>query len=195
MSAENPARASRQAYMALLAIVIGVGVAYLTLPIAVMVFFLPVAFPGAIIALAVGYVYSEEAKKRSKMERGEGVIARWRLNAAHWREFVRLNKDVIVIPRITAAQRFGPPAPAGAEPEVGTGVEVIFAEDAVYVDGDFYTMDRTWGTTATLHHPSHIELAQGGLDSYCPICVPIPAGYDADAERVARHFSADAGTG
>lgn len=182
MSGENPAREARMAYTWLFAIFIGLAVAYFTLPLEVVAFFLAPAIPGAIVAFMVGMIQSEQARKRSRMERGEGVIAKWTLNAAQWQEFERLNKGVITTPHI-AAKRLEPPAP---------GVEVIFTEDAVYVDGDHYTMDRAWATNAVLS-PSSIELAQGGLETHQPVCVPIPAGHYGDAERVASHFNAYVG--
>lgn len=175
---ENPARESRQAYLALSAIVIGFAVAFVTLPITVVAVLAPFGLVGVICTLAVGYIRAEEAQKRSKMERGEGIVAQWNLDAAHWQEFERLNKGVIVIPRI-AAERLEPSS---------SGVKVVFAEDAVYVDGDCYTMDRTWTTTAMLN-PSYIELAQSGLEYHTPICVPIPADFHGDAERVAHYFN------
>jgi hypothetical protein len=189
MDDQNPARQSRQAFIALFAIVVGVAVAFLTLPIEMAVFFAPPGLVGAIMALAVGCIRFEQARNRSKMERGEGVVARWTLDGALWQEFVRLNERTITLPTIAAERSL----------TCASGVEVVFAPDAVYVDGHFYTMDRHWGTGAKVEtaaqETSFIELAQGGLEDVTPIRVPIPPGRQSDAERVAHYFNSPPGKG
>ncbi|MCW3054836.1 MAG: hypothetical protein JWN14_4006, partial [Chthonomonadales bacterium] len=109
--------------------------------------------------------------------RGEGVVARWSLDAALWQDFVGLNKGSLALPQIDGKRM--------ASPDLS--VEVVFAEDAIYVDGHYYTMDRNWRTAAKLE-PSYIQLVQFGLEDLTPIRIPIPAGLQEDAERVAHHF-------
>lgn len=123
MDDRNPARGSKQAYLALAAVLVVTAILYAKLPLEVFVFFAPPALVGAIVALAVGAILGGQARDRSRMERGEGVVARWTLDAAHWREFVRLNEGTVTV---------STPKPADS------GVEVVFAENAVYVDGELH---------------------------------------------------------
>jgi hypothetical protein len=70
-------------------------------------------------------------------------------------------------------------------------VEVVFAEDAIYIDGEYHTMDRDWNTIATFESPySYVELSQGGLETITPIRIPVPPEHIPDAERVVRYFNA-----
>jgi hypothetical protein len=184
MDDQNPARGSRQAYLALAAVLIASAVAFRTLPLEIFAMLAPVALVASLVFLMVGIILGDQGRARARMERGEGVLARWTLDAALWQEFVRLNQGTVSVP-------------AGGSSEAG--VEVVFAHDAVYVAGDYYTMDRTWGTGATLEPSAsglvHIELAQGGLDSYCPLRIPIPPGRHDESARVLQHFNDPAGRG
>jgi hypothetical protein len=179
MDNKDPARQSRQAYIALFSIIIGVALAFVALPVAVAAVLAPFGLVGAICALAVGSIRAGEARERARMERGEGVLARWTLDATLWQEFVRLNKGTIVLPRIDGKRSLS----------ADFRVEVVFAEDAIYVDGDCYSMNRGWSTAATLE-PAFIELVQGGQDYHTPMRIPIPPGSRSDAERIALHFNA-----
>lgn len=182
MDYRNPARGSKQAYLALAAVLVVTAILYAKLPLEVFVFFAPPALVGAIVALAVGAILGGQARDRRRMERGEGVVARWTLDAAHWREFVKLNEGTVTIP-------------TSKSPD--TGVEVVFAENAVYVDGEFYTMDRSWGTHASMKPSTSgvvfIELGQSGLETYSPICIPVPDRSHGSATRVVAYFNDPAG--
>jgi len=177
MSDQNPGKSSRRAYFAFFVIVIGVVVAFVVLPISTAAIILPFGIVGAIATLAMGYVNSTQAQTRASMERGENLVARWTLDAALWQDFVSLNKGTAAIPHIEANRL------AASD----LAVEVVFAEEAIFVDGDYYTMDRHWGTKATLE-PSYIELLQYGLEDLTPLRIPIPAGLRQEAERVVTHF-------
>jgi hypothetical protein len=179
MARENPARASRQAFFALFVIIVTAVVIFLTLPLNTAVVFAPFALVGVIGTVAVGCIRAEEARKRSKMERGEGVVAKWSLHGADWREFVKLNEGALAIPHRESETM-----------AAFTPVEVIFAEDAVYIDGEYHTMDRNWNTTATFESPyTYVELTQGGLETITPLRIPVPPSSLMDAERVVRHFN------
>jgi hypothetical protein len=173
MARENFGRASKINFIAFVLILIGAAVVYFVLPLNIAVFFAPFALIGAIGTLASGCVRAEQARKRSKMERGEGVVARWNLNTAEWQELVRLNAGTHTFPPLNSQ-----------------GAEVVFAEDAVYIDGDYHTMDRDWNTIATFGSPyTYIELSQGGLETITPVRIPVPPKHIPDAERVVRHFN------
>ena len=102
------------------------------------------------------------------MERGEGVVAKWTLDAAQGEELVRLNQGSITLP-------------AGA-------TEVVFAEDAVYIGGRYHMMDRVYRTTARLEG-SYLELNNAASEFDTRIRIPVPPGCEGDAERVARHYN------
>jgi hypothetical protein len=178
MDYRNPARGSKQAYLALVAVLVATAILYATLPLETFAFFAPPALIGALVALVVGIILGGQARDRSRMERGDGVVARWTLDAAQWREFVELNEGTITVPAPNSRQ---------------AGVEVVFAENAVYVDGEYYTMDRQWGTHAAMN-PSrsgtvYIELSQGGLETYSPIRIPYPDRSHGSATRVVAYFN------
>jgi hypothetical protein len=176
---EDPVRASRLNFTAFAAILIGAALIYFVLPLHIAVLFAPLALIGAIGTLASGAIRAEQARKRSKMERGEGVVAQWNLNASDWRELVRLNAGPLTFPPLS-----------GEASASFQGVEVVFAEDAIYIDGDYHTMDRDWNTIATFESPyTFVELSQGGLETITPIRIPVPPKHIPDAERVVRHFN------
>jgi hypothetical protein len=178
MAQQDPARQSRQAYVALLIIVAAVALSFVALPLAVAVGVSLVGLLGVIWALAMGSIRGDEARKRARMERGEGVIARWTLEGPLRQEFIRLNEATQPIAR-SVCDRTDPSGP---------GVEVVFAEDAVYFDGEYYTMDRKYTTKARLEEDT-IVLSQAGLEFHDPITIPIPPGRHAEAEKILSHFN------
>jgi hypothetical protein len=178
MNDRNPARGSRRAYLALAAVLAASALAYLTLPLEVVAPLAPVAFAVALGSLMLGLVLGGQSRSRARMERGEGVVARWTLDPDEWQEMVRLNGGLVTIPKV---------------PPTVSGGEVVFAQDAVYVAGAFHTMDRTYGTQARLQPSTpelvYIELAQAGLDIDTHLRIPIPPGRHEDAARVLEHFN------
>ena len=158
-----------------------------------------------LMALIFGGVsaWSNHAASLAKesLARGKDIIARWRVDAATWREFVthidKLDQEFRFLYIGLRAE-----APAG-------GIEVIVGNEAVEIDGDVYELPRRDPPTITHAalntsrvRPSFIELhlyypgggsGAGGLFSPKHMVLRFAVVADAlrEAARVVAHFRED----
>lgn len=154
---------------------------------------------GAVAAL--GFVYALlsqfELARWKRLDRGEGVIARWSVPPETWRDFLVLNSRLNAAPNALACNVAARPGPDGA-------VEVVIAEAAVRIGGDFHSFPARGAiqaagpylvpgpppclefhlTTFTNEHSRKIRWA---------LRAPIPAGAEPQAERVLATFAARRG--
>ncbi|WP_146848550.1 hypothetical protein [Brevifollis gellanilyticus] len=78
-----------------------------------------------------GGVYAYESGCAGRMERGEGLHARWTVDAPSWRE---LGERRRILDQAPGAIITYPPMPAEAPPE---GVEIIICEDGIFIGPEF----------------------------------------------------------
>jgi hypothetical protein len=135
------------------------------------------------------------------LDRGEDVLARWRVDAAAWRDFIALNHELDQSPDALHNEL------SIDEPMAADGIAVVVGKTAIEIDGSIHRLPAR-GTPEITHaefhesriKPSYIELALyypgGGYGaSGVPqeptrtcLCFPIASGAQRDAERVVAHY-------
>ena len=127
--------------------------------------------------------------RQVKLLSGENLIARWRLDAAHWNAFVAQDKQVVE--QGGPANWLSPRAPLRPD-----GGEVVIGKHAFQVDGEFELLDIgilegiDWfaGSPPTLQLTLHIFNPDGpNIDKVFRL--PIAAHAEGDAKRVVGHFA------
>ena len=135
---------------------------------------------------------SLQAKRR--LARGEGLLARWRIDARDWREFLELDRE-----RNGESGRHANEFSARQEVPAD-GVEVLVGEEAIEIDGSVHRLPRH-GTPEIVRYefdesrvrPSVIEfdlVYAGGDSPDVQTCLrfPVPAGAQAQARRIVAHY-------
>ena len=101
-----------------------------------------------------------QAKAEAALRRGEGLVARWSVDAETWRRFVELNRTFSINQQPVHAH--GP----------NDRVEVWVGNSALIVDGWVHTLAGVWGQGDPLASSSGdwtVEQAQMGGDAPCCI--------------------------
>lgn len=127
-----------------------------------------------------------DVRARARLDRGEGVIARWRVDLATWRAFVELDRRLEVERGPALRNRL-----ALRRPPTGADVAVTVTADSVDVDGDLHAVRkgtvRFLGVTRLAGPPPCLEFAlchpatTDGVDVYRAVRFPIGAGTDGEA--------------
>jgi hypothetical protein len=145
------------------------------------------------LALMAALFTQVNVRRRNRIMRGEGVIARWRIDAQRWKDFVtidaqytaqdpRFRNDFSILPK-----------PSEPEPEI------IVIADAIQLDGDLHRVPRD-GFPSIVQidwldsYPAclNFQMAHGGGEGqihYFSLRFPIAPGAETDARRVVEHFS------
>jgi hypothetical protein len=163
----------------------GTAASYFMLPGTVFAVILVVGILGTPAAISYGSMFISEAKTTAKLERGEGILARWTVDTATWEAFKVASK---ARDKETgwAARKLGfrgdtPPS----------GIEVVFLEDSVFVGGKIEWIVLEKHPYATLGS-NWLEIETEGYENYekSILRVPVPPNAHADAQRIADHFNA-----
>lgn len=156
----------------------------------------------AILFGAIGaLVLHVQLKAKLALSRGEDVLARWRIDAAHWRDFLALNSELDRAPGAYSNEL------SVREEVPAEGIEVIAGKFAIEIDGDFHALPArgTPEITRAEFHAGRDGLSYIELDLYYPgggqgasgvpmapkrscLRVPVPPGAQGDAERLVAHY-------
>jgi len=139
----------------------------------------------AIFLLVEGGMAAFEARRFERLERGEGVIARWTLDADAWRERLRERRVLDALP---GALQTAPDLPD----EISTpSIAIVVSDDAVsYGTEAWQAYHADWCIQASLDG-LWLTLDWPAEETQTHVCrIPVAAGAEADAERVVRHFAA-----
>jgi hypothetical protein len=125
-----------------------------------------------------------EGRRRERLARGEGVLARWTVDPETWR---RTGERCLQ----AGAQRDAPRNSIVAydQPPAG-GMEVAVLDNAIFVGDEFHALEPDHGITV------RVEDGWIGFDPWHQegdnwmVRVPIARGAEAQAQRVAAHFQA-----
>ena len=140
-----------------------------------------VTIVGLLALLVWGGMNAHDAGHFARLERGEGVLARWTVDAETWRGLAEERA------RLERGTRQSSPATRQESPP--SGIEVVVCEDAVYIGRDEWSpMFAAVGIRATLQG-SWLILEWATDESDSLVRVPVAPTAHADAERVARHFN------
>jgi hypothetical protein len=163
---------------------------------------------GLVALLFGGYgtaTLTRDLRAQAALARGDGVIARWRLDAEAWGAFLALERQR------QAAD--GPPYNefAAADAVPATGVEVVVGEEAVQIDSSIHRVPLRGVPEVVaaelqdndgIGAPATIELrlkypatgtSSGGIrpPTYTRLRFPLPGPAWRDARRVVAHFNRD----
>ena len=203
----NPRR-SRNIALAFLASGIAVGIFHLAwvepAELPVLDVLLLLYWPNAVLFGAiVAAMKHPQARTQRSLFRGDGVLARWRIDDATWQKFAALNRQLNEVPgalpdeaanafdakgRIPKDSAAGALAKSGGPGAGHDGIEIIAGESAVQVGDRFHSVPMRGTpevTQATLHAPEdappYIELRL-----YHPGSQVGEAGWDAPRRTVLR---------
>lgn len=146
-----------------------------------------------------GWMAQRKVRAQMRMARGEGVLARWRIPAGQWRDFVALDAE-----RNAAGDRF-PNEFSPREEVPAEGVEIVVGEDAISIDGSVHDLPRHGSPEITRYEfdesrarSSVIEFdlsypavsSNGGTRPpiRTRLCFPVPPDTQTQARRVLAHF-------
>lgn len=152
-----------------------------------------VAGAGAALGLVYAFLSQLELGRWKRLDRGEGVIARWSVPPETWRDFLALNSRLNEAPKALSCNIAARPGPDGT-------VEVVIAETALRIGGDFHSFPRKGAvqaagpylvpgpppclefhlTTFTNDHSRKVQWA---------LRAPIPPGAEPQAQLVAAAFA------
>ncbi|MEO7252304.1 MAG: hypothetical protein ABIW30_06835 [Arenimonas sp.] len=145
---------------------------------------------GGIAAL----VWQPAVKAKRRMDRGEGLIARWRVEAPEWREFLAWDREQVASGE-RALNFFSPRKEVSPH-----GVEILVADDAIQIDGSTHALPRH-GTPQVTHseldearaRPSVLELglsfpASESGPAFTRLCFPVARGKEQEARAVVGYF-------
>lgn len=146
-------------------------------------------------------LFHQALKAKRKLERGEGLLARWRIPPAEWREFLALNSE-----RNSNGER-RPNEFSPREEVPGQGIEILVGEDAIEIDGSLHALPRHGAPEITRFEfdegrtrPSVIEFdltyPGGGSGAsgvprgptYGLLRFPVPAGAQREALAIVSHY-------
>ena len=147
-----------------------------------------------------------DVRAKQSLTLGEDILARWRIDAATWREFVALDSELNRSPDAYRNEL------QIREQVSAEGIVVIAGKTAVEIDGDIHRLPSR-GTPEITHaefnesriRPSYIELhlyypggetgASGVPHSATRTALrfPVPAGAKFDAERLVAQYSGSLG--
>jgi hypothetical protein len=148
---------------------------------------------------ALDYYRTLRAKRR--LARGEGLLARWRIDAEYWREFLELDRQR----NAEAGRRPNEFSPREQVP--ASGVEILVGEEAIEIDGSVHRLPRH-GTPQILRRefdesrvrPSVIEFelvhgdaGTGDEPGHTCLRFPVPAGAQQEARRIVDHYGQPGG--
>ncbi|MDF1504383.1 hypothetical protein [Roseisolibacter sp. H3M3-2] len=125
------------------------------------------------------------ARALDRMRRGEGVLAQWTVDPARWALFVAHARQLAAQPGARANMLALPDAPPAL------GYRVTVSEDAIRLEEEFEPMRRDAEARvagAVLEFRQLVQL--GKRMDWWTYRLPIGAGAEADAGRVAAHYAA-----
>ena len=126
-----------------------------------------------------------EARTLDRLRRGEGVLARWTVDPARWGVFLEHARQLAAAPGAHASMLALPSTPPA------TGYEVTVSEEAIRVAEEFAPMRRDAMVSVAGAVLEFHQLVQVGRSvAWWTYRVPIAAGAERDAERVAAHYAA-----
>ena len=157
-------------------------------------------WPNAILFGAGSAFFSHlKVRAQNSLLRGEGVLARWRVDAATWSAFIeangRLNQQPGTVVSELAIRKDVP----------ADGIEVIVGKDSVQIDGSIHSLPLR-GTPEITHAalengrpwPAYVELGlyypaggENGTEVRTALRFPVAASAERDAESVVRHYNRD----
>ena len=141
------------------------------------------------------------ARAQAALERGEELIARWRVDAATWRDFLALNRELDQAPEAVANEL------SVREEIPADGIEVMVGKSAIDIDGSLHRLPlrgtpeitraeiserpgRPTCVELALYYPGAGQDGSGAPQSPTRTCLrfPVPSGRQSDAERVVAHY-------
>ena len=143
---------------------------------------LSVLMLGMIVLGVIGGMEAFEAQRFGRLARGEGVIARWTIDAQAWRQRVAERRLLDAQPGVRPTSFIiDPDAPAG-------DVEIVVSNDAVFVGPDaMQPLFEEFGIGAHVQD-SWLEFDWDDNDSGFVVRVPIAPGAEAVAGMVVLYF-------
>jgi len=158
-----------------------------------------VLFIAGLMSLLLGGAFALhqhfDMRAHERLLRGEGVIARWRIDPLAWQAFLGLNRQASAEPGALTNQLT---LVKEAPPE---GIEIIVARDGVLVGGDFQPVP--FRGTPRVESVSRLRNDQSAcieLDLYYPavrytptrlaLRFPIPVGVEDLAAKLVAHYQA-----
>ncbi|HWA45810.1 MAG TPA: hypothetical protein VHA10_21500 [Hypericibacter adhaerens] len=139
-------------------------------------------------------VQHEETRAQDRLRRGEGVLARWRIDPLAWKDFLALNHQA------SAEQGALPNQLTPVKETPPEGIEIVVARDGVEVGGDFQHVpfrgtprvesvyrlrnNRSAGIELILRYPTKFGSTRLALR------YPLPAGDEELAARLLLHYQA-----
>ena len=138
---------------------------------------------GGIFLACMGGMELFEARRFDRMARGDGVIARWHVEAEAWHQRM-VERRALDHARPELRGSFhvmqGDPPPAG--------VDIVVSEDAVFVGPEaMHPLFKEFGNQARVQD-GWLELTSRADDSDFVLRLPVAPGAEAEAEKVVRYF-------
>jgi len=149
----------------------------------------------AILGAPAALVGHTILRGQERLRRGEGVLARWRVDPVRWRRFM-------------ASEAAGGGSAAGLRNDLSLrreapseGIEVVIGRDAVQVDGEFHRtrpggapglvgLYRLPGPPPALEfHLYYPPTGRGGGSREAALRFPVGLAAEAEAERVIQHYA------
>ena len=136
---------------------------------------------GCIIFLVWGGVSIYEANQFSRMEKGEGVIARWTVDPDSWRSYLTLRRT------LEAQHKALPNYPKLPDEAQSKGIQVAICKRELFVGSEVWPISVQ---NARLVLPeSLLEIEHYSEDGNTYITsLPVPLSAQRVAERVVQHF-------
>ena len=145
----------------------------------------------------VGALMSQRAvRAERRLQEGEALLARWRIDAETWRRFLVLDGE-----RNADGERWLPNEFTPREESGAREIEILVGADAVRIDDSLHLLPRHGAPEITRFEfdearvrPSVIEfdLLYPGDATTSPrrtrLCFPVPRGSEKEAERIVAHF-------
>jgi hypothetical protein len=145
---------------------------------------------GLVVGITAGVMavvaHFRDVRPYRRMQRGEGVLARWLINATHWKIFTE-HCNAITHGSNALSNSINVPAKYP-----GREIEVIISDNAVCLEDDFHTIKAS---AKVRRHGPVLEIfqqVQAGKTSTRPVAyrLPIPESADSEVERIVRHYAA-----
>jgi hypothetical protein len=134
-----------------------------------------------IVFLVWGGTGIYEANQFTRMERGEGVIARWTVDPVSWRNYLALRH------RLEAQHKALPNYPKLPDEAQSSGMEVVICERTLFVGSEVWPIGVENAQMILPESLLEIEHHSEEGDTYIT-SLPVPSSAQHIAEQVVQHF-------
>ena len=145
---------------------------------------------GLMIGITAGVMaivaHFRDVSPHRRMQRNEGVLARWQINAARWKTFTEHCQTITHGSNALSNSVEVPSAYPGRD------IEVVISNNAICLDGDFHPIKAS---AKVRRHGPVLEIfqeVQAGKTSTRPVAyrLPTPESADPDVERIIQNYAA-----